>query len=173
MPARSGSALQLQQQGARQGSKQREARARYTVCPLPADVTSVEPPANKPNPKLGIATLAWSADSRLLASVNENMPHGVWLWDVSRATLAAVLLHLAPVRSVAWAPSASGAGGGGATLAISTGCGRVYVWTAAGASIVHIPLPGFSAAVIAWGPDGSSMALMDREAFCCAYLTAG
>src|SRR5689334_15572980 len=102
---------------------QREARARYLVCPLPVDVTSIAPPTNKPNPKLGISTLAWSPDSMLLASVNENMPHAVWVWDVEGATLAAVLLHLSAVRSIAWSPGAP-------SLAVTTGCGRVYMWTA-------------------------------------------
>lgn len=137
--------------------------------PLPVDVSSLEPAAGRPNPKLGISSAAWSPDSRLLASVNENMPHAVWVWDVAAATLAAVLLHLSPVRGVAWA----GGGGGGATmLAITAGCGRVYVWTPGGASVVHVPLPGFAAGGLAWGPDGATLALMDREAFCCAYVTA-
>lgn len=56
-------------------------------------------------------------------------------------------------------------------LAVTAGCGRVYVWTPSGSSIVHIPLQGFSAGSLVWGPDGASLALMDREAFCCAYVT--
>lgn len=144
---------------------QREARARYLVSPLPVDVTSIAPPTNKPNPKLGISSMSWSPDSMLLATVNENMPHAVWVWDVEAATLAAVLLHLSSVRSIAWSPS-------GPTLTVTTGGGRVYMWTATGSSIVHIPLPGFNAGCVAWGPDGSSMVLMDKDGFCCAYLAA-
>ena len=31
--------------------------------------------------------MAWSPDSQLLATVNENMPHAVWVWyKVARAT---------------------------------------------------------------------------------------
>jgi WD40 repeat protein len=155
--------LQRQQQ---QQQVKREVRARYLVCPLPVDITSILPPTNKPNPKLGICSMAWSPDSTLLATVNENMPHAVWVWDVTAATLTAVLLHLSSVRGVAWSPD-------DAQLAVTTGGGRVYMWTPTGSSIVHIPLQGFSAGAVTWGPDGSSLVLMDKDAFCCAYITEG
>lgn len=151
--------VQVQQQA------KRDTRARYLVCPLPVDVTSITPPTNKANPKLGVGSLAWSPDGTLLATVNENMPHAVWVWDVATAALAAVLLHISSVRSMAWSPA-------GDYLAIATSNSRVYVWTAEGASIVHIPLSGFSAGQLAWAPDGSNFALMDQEAFCCAYVTS-
>jgi WD40 repeat protein len=108
--------------------------------------------------------MAWSPDSRLLASVNDNMPHAVWVWDVTTASLVAVLLHISAVKSLAWSPTA-------AYLAATTGNRRVYVWTAAGASIVHIPLSGFAAGSLTWAPDGGSFALMDKDAFCCVYVT--
>lgn len=152
--------LQRQQQQ----QVKREARARYMVCPVPVDITSIAPPTNKPCPKLGINSMAWSPDSTLLATINENMPHAVWVWDVTAATLTAVLLHLSSIRSMAWSPTEG-------HLAVTTGGGRVYMWTATGSSIVHIPLQGFNAAGVVWAPDGSNMALMDKDAFCCAYIT--
>lgn len=60
----------------------------------------------------------------------------------------------------------------GGYLAVTTGNSRVYVWTVEGASIVHIPLSGFNAVQLKWGPDGTNFALMDQEAFCCAYVTS-
>ncbi|WIA32488.1 hypothetical protein OEZ86_003307 [Tetradesmus obliquus] len=155
--------LQLQQQ--QSPAAKRDTRARYLVCPLPVEVTNITPPTNKPNPTLGVGSIAWSPNSSLLATVNENMPHAVWIWDVLSASLAAVLVHIGSVRSMAWSPA-------GDYLAVGTGNCRVYVWTAEGASIVHIPLAGFSASQLAWAPDGSSFALMDQEAFCCAYVTS-
>ncbi|KAF6261305.1 quinon protein alcohol dehydrogenase-like superfamily [Scenedesmus sp. NREL 46B-D3] len=154
--------MQVQQQ---QVAAKRDTRARYLVCPLPVDVTNIPPPTNKPNPKLGVSSIAWSPNSSLLSTVNENMPHAVWIWDVLSASLAAVLVHISSVRSMAWSPA-------GDCLAVGTSSSRVYVWTAEGASIVHIPLAGFSAAQLAWAPDGSNFALMDQEAFCCAYVTS-
>lgn len=94
--------LQVQQQ---QQQYKRETRARYLVSALPVDVTSIAPPTTKPNPKLGISVMSWSPDSQLLATVNENMPHAVWVWDVTAAALTAVLLHVSSVRSLAWAPT--------------------------------------------------------------------
>jgi hypothetical protein len=122
---------------------------------------------------MGVSRLAWSPDGRLLASVNDNTPSCVWVWDVGTASLGAVLVQLDAVRDMAWAPAAhAGAGGAaGPTLALTTGCGRVFVWTRGGASIVHVPLAGFAAAGVAWGPGGGGcMVLQGREAFCCAYV---
>lgn len=165
MPRLSCLCVLLQRQEQQQPAK-KQLRARYMVCPLPVDVTSITPPTNKPDPKLGITSMAWSPDSRLLATINENMPHAVWVWDVAEATLSAVLLHLSSIRSMAWSPA-------GTQLAVTTGVERVYLWTATGSSIVHIPLQEFSACSVAWSPDGSNMALMDSQgAFCCAYVAA-
>lgn len=151
--------LQRQQQQ----EVKREARARYLLSPLPVDITSVAPPTNKPNPKLGISSMAWSSNSKLLATINENMPHAVWVWDVTQATLIAVLVHVGCVQSMAWSPTE-------ASLAATTGNGRVYMWTATGSSIIHIPLKGFNAGSVTWSPEGSSLILMDKESFCCAYV---
>lgn len=52
------------------------------------------------------------------------------------------------------------------------GTTRLYMWTPAGASIVHIPLQNFCAHGVQWDSAGSAFALSDKEAFCCAYLAA-
>lgn len=157
-------------QGQQQQQRQREVRAKYVVSALPVEVTSVPPAQGKPNPKLGVGLLSWSPDGRRLASVNENMPHAVWVWDVAAAELASVLLHEAPVRALEWAPAGNNGAGGGGSLAMCTAAERVYLWSPAGASVVHIPLQGFRACGVRWAPDGASLVLNDKEAFCCAYL---
>jgi hypothetical protein len=54
---------------------------------------------------------------------------------------------------------------------VLTGGAKVYLWSPGGASVVHVPLPGFQAHSLAWSPSGASLALSDRgESFCCAYL---
>ena len=90
--------------------------------------------------KLGISLMSWSCDGTILATVNENMPHAVWVWEVEQAELSTVLLHISPVKAVEWAPQ-------GHSLAICTGSPRVYLWSPGGASVVHVPLPGFK---VAW-----------------------
>ncbi len=109
--------------------------------------------------------LEWSPDSRYLATLNENMPAAVWIWDMQAAELVAVLQHTAAVKALAWAPA------GGTSLAVAAGSSRVYMWTPAGASIVHSPLASFGAQSVKWAPDGASLVLGAREALCCAYLT--
>lgn len=55
-------------------------------------------------------------------------------------------------------------------LAVCSGGSKVYLWTPEGASVVHIPLPGFRASFLRWHPAGASLLLSDRDAACCAYL---
>lgn len=81
-------------------------------------------------------TLAWSPDGQLLATINDNMPHAVWIWDLRSAELAAVLCHISTVRAMAWSPA-------GQSLGVVTGGGRLYMWSPAGASVVHVPLGNF------------------------------
>lgn len=81
--------------------------------------------------------------------------------------LQAVLVHLDPVKALAWDPLST-------RLGITTGGPRVYLWTLDGASCVHIPLPGFAADTFAWNGDGGGFLLTDgREQFCCAWAGGG
>jgi hypothetical protein len=115
------------------------------------------------------------------------MPHAVWVWDLRTADLAAVLAHASPVRALAWAPAGGGDGGGGdwdsgggkggggggaERLGIVTGGGRLYLWGPSGASVVHVPVPGFAARGLAWAPGGGAVALHGKEAFCVGYAGA-
>jgi hypothetical protein len=59
----------------------------------------------------------------------------------------------------------------GCTLAMVAGGGKIYLWTPAGASIVHVPLKNFASKGLAWNPRGASLCLTDTDAFCCAYMT--
>jgi hypothetical protein len=54
-------------------------------------------------------------------------------------------------------------------LALTTGSNKLYVWTPEGASVVHLPLSGFHASVLAWQPGGGCVLVCGRESFCCAY----
>jgi WD40 repeat protein len=141
----------------------RETRSKFVIADLPASVTVVPPAPKKPNPKLGVSQACWSADSCYLATVNENMPQAVWVWAVQEGELAAVLLLVSGVKSLAWAPV------GGGSLAVATGGGRLYLWSVNGASVVHVPLQGFQVHKLAWSPHGNSCVVMDREAYCCVY----
>jgi WD40 repeat protein len=142
----------------------------FVVSPgLRASVAAFPPAASARNPcRLagpGSGTLAWSADGSYLATVNDNMPHAVWVWDLRVAELAAVLCHISAVKTLAWSPAPGGA------LAAASGGGRLYLWSPRGASVVHVPLPGFSAAGVLWSADGGALALHGKDAFCCGYVS--
>ena len=106
--------------------------------------------------------MAWSGDGTYLATRNDNAPTAVWIWDVSRLELCAVLLQIEHVKSVAWDPHHH-------RLAVVTGGERVYIWTPEGASFVQIPLPDFVARTVGWSPSGGQFLLGDKDTFCCAY----
>mmetsp|Transcript_481 Transcript_481/g.1053 ORF Transcript_481/g.1053 Transcript_481/m.1053 type:complete len:436 (-) Transcript_481:31-1338(-) len=140
-------------------------RSRYSVCSLPQAIPNQKAPADKPNPKLGVGTVAWSGDNKYLVTRNDNMPTSVWIWDMTRLELVTVLLQKDPVKSVDWDPVHN-------RLALCTGGTRVFLWAPEGASCVHIPLPDFQANAVQWNPIGTAFALTGRETFCCAFLGA-
>lgn len=67
-------------------------------------VPVVMPPANKPNPAMGVRTLSMSATGRYLATVNDSQRAAVWLWDLHVLSLVCVLKHEQPVVSLMWDP---------------------------------------------------------------------
>ncbi|KAJ7547562.1 hypothetical protein O6H91_08G092100 [Diphasiastrum complanatum] len=138
-------------------------RVRYKVVDFPMIVPFQKPPPDKPNPKQGIGMLAWSADGRYLLTKNDNMPTALWIWDISRLELAALLLQKETVRMAAWDPVYP-------RLALCTGSSHLYMWTPAGACCVTVPLPQFAVSDLKWNLDGTSLLLKDREAFCCTFV---
>lgn len=107
--------------------------------------------------------LAWSCDGAFLVSYNENMATTVWIWDMAKLQLAAVLMQSSKVTDITWDPKQS-------RLLVCTASSIVYLWSPEGASCVHVPLSGFEACSSAWGPDGCNIILSDKDAYCCAYM---
>ena len=107
--------------------------------------------------------LAWSADSQYFFTKNDNMPNALWVWDVVRLELLALLLQKDPIRSAAWDPIYP-------RIALCTGSSQLYLWTPAGACCVQIPLCEFYASELKWIPDGTALLLKDKEAFCCTFV---
>lgn len=70
----------------------------------PMQVPAVMPPANKPNPAMGVRTLAMSPTGRYLATVSDSQRAAVWLWDLHALSLACVLKHEQPVACLMWDP---------------------------------------------------------------------
>lgn len=139
-----------------------DAKSRYVVAELPLRLPAVKAPLDKPNPRMGMGSVLWSFDGSYFVTRCDSLPTTVWVWDTTRLELAAVLVHCRAVRAAEWDPC-------GNRLALTTGSNKLYVWTPEGASVVHLPLSGFHASVLAWQPGGGCVLVRGRESFCCAY----
>lgn len=84
--------------------------------------------------------MQWSPDGGFLATRSDAAGGAVWVWDVARMCLAAVLQHACSVCELAWNPKPEG---DAAQLAVVTASPSVYFWTPSGATCVQIPLQGF------------------------------
>ncbi|KAK0596388.1 hypothetical protein LWI29_015257 [Acer saccharum] len=138
-------------------------RVRYEVMEVPITLPSQKPPADKPNPKQGIGLMSWSRDSQYICTRNDSMPTALWIWDINRLELAAILVQKDPIRAAVWDPT-------GTRLVLCTGSSHLYMWTPSGAYCVSNPLPQFNITDLKWNSDGSCLLLKDKESFCCAAV---
>jgi len=107
--------------------------------------------------------LSWSNDSHYFFTRNDNMPTALWIWDICRLELAAVLVQKDPIRAAAWDPTCT-------RLVLCTESPHLYMWTPSGACCVNIPLLNFRIIDLKWNSNGSCLLLKDRESFCCATI---
>ncbi|EGD72033.1 hypothetical protein PTSG_00050 [Salpingoeca rosetta] len=115
--------------------------------------------SEKPNPRLGVGWMAFSSDSRFLASRNDNMPNTLFIWTVAKLRLTAALHQLAAIRCAAWHPTRP-------LLALCCGQGQVYFWSTAGALALRIPAKGtFAASFLSWSPEGNTLLISGSKGF--------
>lgn len=72
---------------------------------------------------------------RCVYRLSDNMPQSLWVWDMQRLSLLAVLEQTAPVRCFVWDPRRP-------RLALCTGNTKVYLWSPAGCVSVNVPVEG-------------------------------
>uniref|UniRef100_A0AAR2IYE0 Anaphase-promoting complex subunit 4 WD40 domain-containing protein n=1 Tax=Pygocentrus nattereri TaxID=42514 RepID=A0AAR2IYE0_PYGNA len=134
------------------------------IASLPVQVTVVKPDLDRANPKIGISAVAFSADNRYLATKNDNMPQSLWVWDMQRLGLQAVLEQTAPVRCFVWDPRKP-------RLALCTGNAKVYLWSLAGCVSVKVPAEGnFQVQSLFWHGNGDSLVLLGKDQICLCYM---
>lgn len=107
--------------------------------------------------------MSWSSDSQFMCTRNDSMPTVVWVWDVQRLELAAILIQKDPVRAAAWDPTCP-------RLVLCTESSNLYMWTPSGAYCINVPFPHFSVLDLKWDSDGSCLLLKDKDAFCSAAV---
>ena len=86
---------------------------------------------SKPDPKkggqvkVGVGLLEWSSCGRYMATRCDNLPCVLWLWDLERVRLAALMVQKEHIKDAAWDPLLP-------RLAAVTGGGSLYLWTPPG-----------------------------------------
>ncbi|KAG7268519.1 hypothetical protein CRUP_020621 [Coryphaenoides rupestris] len=146
------------------GSTLFPSQSKYEISFPPVQIPVVKPDLDRANPKVGVSSLAFSADSRYLATKNDNMAAVLWVWDMQRMSLEAALQHTAPVRSFQWDPKRP-------RLALCTGNSKLYLWSPAGSVSVQVPSEGgFQVHALSWHSSGESLVLIGKEQLCLCYM---
>jgi WD40 repeat protein len=91
------------------------------------------------------------------------MGETLWLWDITRLQLAAVIVHKAPIKQIAWDPTQS-------RVAFCTGNSMLYLWSPEGASCVEVPADNFSIQNLKWNCNGNGLLLIDKDKFCSCFI---
>ncbi|XP_060787460.1 WD repeat-containing protein WRAP73 isoform X3 [Neoarius graeffei] len=140
-------------------------QSKYEIAQLPVHVSVVKPDPDRANPKIGISAVAFSADNHYLATKNDSMAQCVWLWDMQRLSLQAVLEHTSAVRCFAWDPRRP-------RLALCTGNTKLYLWSPAGCVSVKVEVEGIGLQVqsLFWHCDGESLILLGKDQLCVCYM---
>ena len=108
--------------------------------------------------------LSWSFDGRFLASRNDSVPNGLWIWDMTLMRLHSVIVLLDSIRSMKWDPISH-------RLALCATNNRVYLWTTLGTSWIHIPAGGgFGILGLRWHPTDNILIALGKEELCSIYL---
>ncbi|XP_057682364.1 WD repeat-containing protein WRAP73 isoform X2 [Corythoichthys intestinalis] len=140
-------------------------QSKYEIHAPPVQVPVVRPDPDRANPKIGVSILAFSSDSRYLATKNDNMGSVIWVWDMQKMSLEAVLEQTSAVRCFQWDPRRS-------RLAICTGNTKVYLWTPAGCVSVQVPNDGaFQVQSLTWHCHGDPLILLGKDQLCLCYTS--
>uniref|UniRef100_A0A7N6BZZ8 WD repeat containing, antisense to TP73 n=1 Tax=Anabas testudineus TaxID=64144 RepID=A0A7N6BZZ8_ANATE len=146
------------------GSTLFNTQSKYEICPLPVQIPVVKPDPDRANPKIGVSFMAFSSDSRYLATKNDNMTSVVWVWDMQKMSLEAVLEQTSAARCFQWDPRRP-------RLALCTANTKLYLWSPAGCVSVQVPSEGgFQVLSLSWHCSGDSLILLGKEQLCLCYM---
>ncbi|XP_034027428.1 WD repeat-containing protein WRAP73-like [Thalassophryne amazonica] len=139
-------------------------QSKYEICAPPVQIPVVKPDPDRANPKIGVSCLAFSADSRYLATKNDSMASVLWVWEMQKSSLEAVLEHTAAVRCFQWDPRRP-------RLALCTGNSKLYLWSPTGCVCVPVPTEnGFQVQSLIWHCGGDSLILLGKDHLCVCFM---
>ncbi|GFO22024.1 protein tilb [Plakobranchus ocellatus] len=128
----------------------------------PSNVVSVAPTASLFTSQ---SKFLFSHDNKYMITCNDNMPCAVWIWDVRKISLCALLIQANPVKCVCWDPSRP-------RLALCTSNNKLYMWSPDGSLAVEVPVEGnFLIHNLAWHPEGDAILLIGKEQMCVCFLS--
>jgi WD40 repeat protein len=83
---------------------------------------------------------------------------------MSKLQLNTVMVHKQEVTNLEWCPKTP-------TLNVSTGSGKLYLWTIRVASVCQVPVnkENFSVHATQWNPNGKSFAALDKNGLVFVY----
>ncbi|CAH1774533.1 unnamed protein product [Owenia fusiformis] len=138
--------------------------SKYEVIEGSVQIPVIKVDFNKANPKVGVGSLAFSADNRYLYTRNDNMPHTLWIWDIQNLCLNVMIIQNSPIKCVQWDPKQT-------RLAMCTGNNKIYMWSRAGCLSVEIPTEGtFHVHSLKWHQDENTLLLLGKDQMCVCFL---
>ncbi|XP_013397882.1 WD repeat-containing protein WRAP73-like [Lingula anatina] len=140
-------------------------QSKYELVEGAVLIPTIKTDLNKANPKIGVGKLGFSANSKYLYTINDNMPHTLWIWDIQTLSLAFLLIHASPIKCVEWDPVHT-------RLGLATGNNSIYMWSPAGCLSVPVPTEAtFQVNVLRWHLEGRAMVLIGKDEMSMCYLT--
>lgn len=125
---------------------------------------SIKPDASKPNPKLGIGKVLFSYDGAYLATRNDNFPTTIWIWDVLKLCLVALIVQAENNTCITWNPRKT-------CLALSSGSPKIVLWSPEGCQETVLTVEdAFRVNHLKWNSNGDSLLVIGKDKCCICYL---
>ena len=124
---------------------------------------AIGPPAG------GISTMRLSQDGLYLAVVSDLRPSVVYVYDILKVALIALLVHRLPVRDFQWSPVELAKRN---RLAIVTGDANLFTWTPTNDSRAFaLKDTSFKPVLVSWGHDGKHVIVSEADRIGCIGIS--
>lgn len=129
--------------------------SKYISIEPPVDVVNTPAMYNDIKPKMGVCKMEYSYDSNFLATVNENSPNVIFIWELMGMNLHTVIIQLKNITDFKWCPNVH-------VLFILTGTSKLFYFTLDSIFVIELPVH-FSANTIHLNTNGRRFILNDPD----------